>query len=61
VIIVLIGTNDLGAAASCNVGEPGATTAANGTASRYVIFLPKWGKKQMERKAKTRKGYGFRH
>ncbi|KAL0045781.1 hypothetical protein WJX82_004200 [Trebouxia sp. C0006] len=34
VSILLIGTNDLGAAASCNVGEPGATTAANGTASR---------------------------
>ena len=33
VSIVLIGTNDLGAAASCNVGEPGATAAANGTAA----------------------------
>ena len=39
VSIVLIGTNDLGAAASCNVREPGATAAANGTAARYTCSL----------------------
>ena len=37
VTVLLIGTNDLGAAASCNVGEPGATAAANGTAARYSM------------------------
>ena len=34
VAIVLIGTNDLGAGGSCNVGEPGVTAVANGTALR---------------------------
>lgn len=33
VIVLLIGTNDLGAAASCE-GEPGALAAVNGTAAR---------------------------
>lgn len=33
VAVVLIGTNDLGAAASCE-GEPGAIAAVNGTAAR---------------------------
>ncbi len=57
VIILLIGTNDLGAAASCNVGEPGATTAANGTASRYVFSYPRNPKKN----PKQTKKYAFRH
>ena len=34
VAVVLIGTNDLGAAASCPVEEPGALAAVNGTAAR---------------------------
>ena len=56
VSVVLIGTNDLGAAASCNVGEPGATAAANGTAARcaYICMIiasleQQSGRQQMKR------------
>lgn len=43
VAVVLIGTNDLGAAASCHVEEPGAVAAANSTAARWVqAIAPSW-------------------
>lgn len=37
VSVVLIGTNDLGAA-SCGVGEPGIRAAVGGVVSRYYTF-----------------------